>query len=155
MTATESPTASTTAGVRSEVGTDPVWPPPSAPWAITASTPQPATFSAWRRAPMVGMTTSPASRHRPTSSGLGAWAKLATLTPLSIISATRSPMSATSVRRFTPNGRSVRDLTSATAEVRSWRVMVAEARMPRPPASAVAATRRGPATQPMPVWTIG
>jgi len=33
--------------------------------------------------------------------------------------------------------------------------MVAEARMPRPPASAVAVTRLGPATQPMPVCTTG
>ena len=35
----------------------PVWPPPSPPWAITASTPISSTFSAWRRAPTVGITT--------------------------------------------------------------------------------------------------
>ncbi len=104
---------------------------------------------------MVGMTTRPASRQRVTNSGLGAWAKLATLTPCSIMRATRSPTSATSVRMLTPNGRSVRSRTSPMAETSSGKVMVAEARMPRPPASAVAATSRGPATQPMPVWTIG
>ncbi|HEX3462114.1 MAG TPA: hypothetical protein VHT49_14505 [Acidimicrobiales bacterium] len=150
-----SPTASTTEGVNKEVGMVPVWPPPSPPWAMTASTPHPATFSAWRRAPMVGMTTNPDSRQRATSSGFGAWAKLATFTPCSIIRATRSATSATSVRRLTPNGRSVRDRTSARAADSSSRVMVAEARIPRPPASAVAATNLGPATQPMPVWTIG
>ena len=64
---------------------------------------------------MVGITTSPASRHRVTRSGLGAWAKLATLTPCSIIRATRSPTSATSVRMFTPKGLSVRSLTSPMA----------------------------------------
>jgi hypothetical protein len=61
------------------------------------------------------MTTSPAWRQRSTSAGLGAWAKLATRTPLSIISATRSPTSATSVRMFTPKGRSVRARTSPIA----------------------------------------
>ena len=35
----------------------PVWPPPSPPWAMTASTPISSTFSAWRRAPTVGITT--------------------------------------------------------------------------------------------------
>jgi hypothetical protein len=104
---------------------------------------------------MVGITTNPASRQRVTSSGLGAWAKLATFTPCSIISATRSPTSATSVRMLTPKGRSVRARTSAMAATNSSNVMVAEARMPKPPASAVAATNLGPATQPMPVCTIG
>src|SRR4051812_42164615 len=33
--------------------------------------------------------------------------------------------------------------------------MVAEARTPSPPAFAVADTSRGPATQPIPVWTMG
>ena len=32
-------------------GPMPVWPPPSPPWAMTASTPISSTFSAWRRAP--------------------------------------------------------------------------------------------------------
>ena len=86
------------------MGTVPVWPPPSPPWAITASTPHSATFSAWRRAPTVGMTNSPASLQRVTSAGLGAWAKLATRAPASIIRSMRSPTSATSVRRLTPNG---------------------------------------------------
>ena len=52
-------TASATWGSSSDVGTVPVWPPPSAPWAMTASTPHAATFSAWRRAPTVGITTTP------------------------------------------------------------------------------------------------
>ena len=37
----------------------------------------------------------------------------------------------------------------------SSRVIVADARIPSAPAFAVAETRRGPATQPIPVWTIG
>ena len=41
------------------------------------------------------------------------------------------------------------------ASASSSSVMVAEARMPSPPALEVAATRRGPATQPMPVCTMG
>ena len=137
------------------VGTDPVWPPPSPPWAITASTPQSATFSAWRRAPTVGMVKSPASLQRATSAALGAWAKLATRAPVSIMSSIRSCTSATSVRRLTPKGCVVRPRTSAMAAASSSSVMVAEARMPSPPASLVAATRRGPATQPMPVCTRG
>jgi hypothetical protein len=137
------------------VGTVPVWPPPSAPWAITASTPHSATFSACRRAPIVGITNNPASLQRVTSAGLGAWAKLATRAPDSIIKEMRSPTSATSVRRLTPNGADVRALTSAMADAICSRVMVAEARIPRPPALAVAATRRGPATHPIPVWTMG
>ena len=68
---------------------------------------------------MVGMTTRPASRHRATRSGWGAWAKLATFTPLSIISATRWPTSATSVRMLTPKGRSVRERTSSMAATSS------------------------------------
>ena len=132
-----------------------MWPPPSPPWAMTASTPHSATFSAWRRAPTVGMTNSPASWQRVTRAGLGAWAKLATRAPVSIISSMRSATSATSVRRLTPKGAVVRARTSAMAAASSARVMVAEARMPRPPALAVAATSRGPATQPMPVCTMG
>ena len=122
---------------------------------MTASTPHSATFSAWRRAPTVGITNSPASLQRLTRAGLGAWAKLATVAPVSIISSIRSCTSATSVRRLTPNGAVVRLRTSAMAPASSSSVMVAEARMPRPPAAQVAATRRGPATQPMPVCTSG
>ena len=122
---------------------------------MTASTPHSATFSAWRRAPTVGMTKSPASLQRVTRAGLGAWAKLATRAPVSIINSMRSLTSATSVRRLTPKGAEVRLRTSAMAPASSSSVMVAEARMPRPPASHVAATSRGPATQPMPVCTSG
>jgi len=59
-------------------------------------------------------------------------------------------------RRFTPNGRSVRDFTSRIADA-SWSyVIVAEARMPSAPASAVGAHEAAvPATQPIPVCTIG
>ena len=49
-------TASTTCGSSSVVATAPVWPPPSPPCTITASTPHAATFSAWRRAPIDGTT---------------------------------------------------------------------------------------------------
>ena len=59
----------------------PVWPPPSPPWAITASTPISSTFSAWRRAPTVGITTTPASWQRATASLVGAPAKLTSRTP--------------------------------------------------------------------------
>ncbi len=122
---------------------------------MTASTPHSATFSAWRRAPTVGITNSPASLQRATSFSLGAWAKLATRAPVSIMSSMRSLTSATSVRRLTPNGAAVRARTSAMAAASWSSVMVAEARMPSAPASHVAATRRGPATQPMPVCTSG
>ena len=81
---------------------------PRAPCAITASTPQPATFSAWRRAPTVGITTTPASFSSFTSRSPGAWAKLATFTPSRTSSAMRSSTSGWSERRFTPNGLSVR-----------------------------------------------
>ncbi len=155
MTATRSPTASTTDGRSSEVGTAPVCPPPSAPWAITACTPHSATFSACRRAPTVGITTMPPSDRRATMSGRGAWAKLATRTPCSTSSSTRASASAASVRRFTPNGASVRPRTSSMAAASSSNVMVADARMPSAPAAAVADTSRGPATQPMPVCTMG
>ena len=63
------------------MGTDPVCPPPSPPWAMTASTPHSATFSACRRAPTVGMVTIPASFRRLIESLPGARAKLATFTP--------------------------------------------------------------------------
>ena len=101
------------------------------------------------------MTKSPASLQRATSLGLGAWAKLATRAPASIMRSMRASTSATSVRRFTPKGAGVRRRTSAMARASSSSVMVAEARMPNAPASQVAATRRGPATQPMPVCTSG
>src|SRR5690606_25418452 len=52
-------------------------------------------------------------------------------------------------------GLSVRARTLAMAASSSGRVIVAAARMPRPPASLVAAVRRAPDTQPMPVWTLG
>ena len=56
---------------------------------------------------------------------------------------------------FTPNGLSVAALTLPMAVANSSSVMVAEARMPSPPALAVADTSRAPATQPIPVWTTG
>ena len=54
-----------------------------------------------------------------------------------------------------PNGLSVVALTLVTAVCSSSSVMVADARMPSPPALEVAATSRAPATQPMPVCTTG
>ena len=56
---------------------------------------------------------------------------------------------------MTPNGWSVRDFTSRIAFSSSSNVIVALARMPRPPAFAVPLTSRGPDTQPMPVCTTG
>ena len=75
------------------MGTVPVWPPPSPPWAMSASTPIAATFSAWRLAPTVGITTRPASLSFWISGALGAWAKLATRTPSRIITSARSKAS--------------------------------------------------------------
>lgn len=144
-------TASTTCGSRTVVATSPVCPPPSPPCTITASAPHAATFSACRRAPTDGTTTTPASLSVAISSREGASAKDATRTPSSTMIRTRSRASPASARRFTPNGASVRDLTFRTAARSSSRVIVAEARMPSAPASAVAVTRRGPATHPIPV----
>ena len=67
----------------------------------------------------------------------------------------RSSTSGWSERRFTPNGLSVRllDLVDRLGQlVERHRAL---ARMPRPPAALVADVSRGPATQPMPVCTIG
>ena len=147
--------ASRTWPMSSEVGTTPVCPPPSAPWAMTASTPHSATFSAWRRAPIVGMTTTPAAFKVSTVRRSGAWAKDATRTSAVTRCSTRRSMSPASERRFTPNGSSVAALTSSMAVTIWSKVMGAAAMMPRPPARAVAAVSRDPATQPMPVWTIG
>ncbi len=148
-------TASRTVGSSSVVGTVPVWPPPSPPWIITASAPQAATFSACRARPTLGITITPASLSFAISSFLGASANDATLTPCLISRSTRSPASLASARRLTPNGWSVRLFTSRIARSSSSTVIVALARMPRPPAFAVPTTRRGPATQPMPVCTTG
>src|SRR4051812_17752882 len=148
-------TASSTVGRSRVVGTLPVWPPPSPPWIITASAPQPATFSACRAAPTLGITTMPWSLSLAISSCFGASANDATLTACLMSRSTRSGASAASARKFTPKGWSVRPLTARMARSSSSCDMVALARMPRPPALAVPETSRGPATQPMPVCTTG
>ncbi len=56
---------------------------------------------------------------------------------------------------MTPKGRSVRSLVLAIASASSERERVADAMIPSPPALATAETSRGPATYPMPVWTMG
>src|SRR5256714_755448 len=122
---------------------------------MTASTPHAATYSACRRAPSDGTTTTPASFSFPISSRFGASANEATRTPSLIRRPTRSAASPASARRFTPNGASVRSFTSRIAAASSSYDIVAEARIPSAPARAVAVTRWGPATQPIPVWTIG
>jgi hypothetical protein len=147
--------ASRTDGSSRVVATGPVCPPPSPPWTITASAPHPATLRACLAAPTDGITTAPASLRRAMRSGLGASANDATLTPSRIIRSTRSPASAASARTLTPNGRSVASLTFAIAVASSSMVIVADARIPRPPAFAVADTSRAPATQPIPVCTTG
>src|SRR6478735_3334292 len=148
-------TASRTVGSRSVVGTGPVWPPPSPPCTITASAPHAATFTACLAAPIDGITTMSCSLSVAISSGFGARANDATFTPYSIRSWQRAGASAASARRLTPKGSSVRPLTSMIACSSSAKVIVAPARIPRPPALAVPLTRRGPETQPMPVWTTG
>ncbi|CFR36790.1 N5-carboxyaminoimidazole ribonucleotide synthase [Mycobacterium tuberculosis] len=137
------------------MATGPVWPPPSPPCTIIASAPQAATLRACLAAPIDGMTTAPASLSRAISCCLGANANEATRTPSRIINSTRSPASAASARMFTPNGLSVTALTFVIAAASSSSVMVAEAKMPSPPALAVADTSRAPATQPIPVCTTG
>ncbi len=149
-------TASTTCGSSSEVGIVPVWPPPSAPWAMTASTPHSATFSACRGAPTVGMVTTPASRSCFTRRSPGAWAKLATRTRSRMSSCDRG-------RRCRPGRRAgSRRTVGRCGSWTSWiassswsKVIVADARMPSPPAALVADVSRAPATQPIPVCTIG
>ena len=148
-------TASSTDGSSSVVATGPVWPPPSPPWTITASAPQPATFLACLAAPTDGITTTPASLSFAIRSGFGASANDATLTPSRISRSTRSMASPASARMLMPNGLSVAALTLVTAVCSSSSVMVADARMPRPPALEVADTSRAPATQPIPVCTTG
>ena len=137
------------------VGTEPVWPPPSAPCAMTASTPHSATFSPCRRAPMVGIVTMPWSLSCFMIDLFGAVAKLATGTPIEMIMSTRSWMSGASVRRFTPNGLLVPSWISSIALLICLSVRVAAARMPKPPALLTAITSGGYATHPMPVWTMG
>src|SRR5262245_38028876 len=149
------PTASTTWGSSRLVGMVPVWPPPSPPWAMTASTPQSSIFSAWRRAPTVGMTRMPASWRRPIASLVGAPAKLTSRTPSATQRSMRAARSGWSARRLTPNALSVRSLTVAMASAIWAPVMVTAARMPNPPAADVAAVSEAPETQPMPVCTTG
>ena len=60
-------------------------------------------------------------------------------------------MSKASVLRLTPKGLSVLFLISSIALTISSKVSVAAASIPRAPARQVAATRFGPATQPIPV----
>ena len=142
------PTASHTCGSRSDVGTAPVWPPPSPPCAITASTPHASIFSAWRRAPTVGITSTPASWRRAIESWVGAPAKLTRRTPSRTTNAMRPSRSGWSARKFTPNGRSVRALTSRTAPSNWSAVIVTAAKIPNPPAALVAAVKRGPGHPP-------
>jgi len=82
---------------------------------MTACTPMPTTFSAWRRAPTVTIVVMPASRSRATCSGRGAAAKLATGTRSRTSSSMRSAASGWFGRRFTPKGRSVRERTRPMA----------------------------------------
>ena len=154
-TGIDAPTASTTWGSSSEVGTTPVCPPPSPPCAITASTPHSSTFSAWRRAPTVGMTSPPASCTRAIASFVGAPANEIMRTPSPSTNASRSSRSGWSARKFTPNGASVRSFTVRTASRSSPGVIVTAARIPSPPAALVAAVSEAPDTHPIPVWTIG
>jgi len=67
----------------------------------------------------------------------------------------RSSMSAASARMFTPKGFDVLALMDAMLSRVCAKSIVALARMPSPPAFDVALVRRGPATQPMPVWMMG
>ena len=151
-------TASTTCGSSSVVGTEPVWPPPSPPCTITASTPHAATFSAWRRAPIVGMTTTPASLQLLDQSPRRAPARSdATCTP-----------SRDQQRRCARRRRAGRRAGSRRTACRcapsprrspcaSWSKRHRAPSEDAEPAGRrlVAAVSRAPATQPMPVCTIG
>ena len=149
-------TASTTCGSSSVVATEPVWPPPSPPCTITASTPHAATFSACRRAPIDGTTAMPASFSCLIWCSRGASANDATGTLLADqerdarvgvfgvgaqVHAER-PVGA----RPAPRGSRPRAGRRSSSPTRGCR-----ARPLRPSRS----TSRGPATQPMPVCTIG
>jgi hypothetical protein len=137
------------------VGTAPVCPPPSPPVAITASTPHAATFSACLRAPTDAIVTTPASFSAAIRCGFGARAKEAMGTRAPMTIATRSPASGASALIFTPNGPVVPAAVSLIAVWSSARLMVAEARMPSPPALPTAVTSRGPDTYPIALATIG
>ena len=72
-----------------------------------------------------------------------------------MIIAIRASASGALGSRFTPKGASVTARTSSMAVRNSANVMVADARIPNPPARAVAAVSDAPETQPIPVCTIG
>jgi hypothetical protein len=148
-------TAAATWGTSRLVGTAPTCPPPSPPVAITASMPQPAAFSACRRAPTEAIVTTPASFSAAINSGFGACANEATGTRRVTISRARSAASGPSARRLTPNGRGVRPAVSSIAFSSSARLIVADAIRPRPPASDTAAASRGPDTYPIAACTTG
>ena len=113
-------TASTTWGSSSVVGTGPVWPPPSPPCTITASTPHAATFSAWRRAPIDGTTHDAGVLQRLDLALVRRERERRDLhASRGSAASTRASASSASARRFTPNGRSVRAFTSRIAAA-SW-----------------------------------
>ena len=137
------------------VGTGPVWPPPSWPCAMTRVD-APAGH-------LLGVAALADGRHGDDA---------AVLEPLDQVAA-RGLREARDLDAFADHelhalvdvglvgaqvdaeGPVVRALTSAMAARSCGSVIVAEARMPSPPASLVAAVSRAPATQPMPVCTIG
>ena len=133
-------TASTTCGSSSVVGTEPVWPPPSPPCTITASTPH--------AAHLLGVALGADRRHderrrRPSAASISCLASAPGRSsrpsrPRRSSSSMRSSTSAASARRFTPNGLVGARLHLGDRAAQLVEVIVALARMPSPPALAVA-----------------
>ena len=137
------------------VGTLPVWPPPSPPWMVTASTPISTIFCACFTAPTVGMQTMPASRNRLIMALSGPRPKLTARTFSAMMVSTISAAPGWNMWKFTPNGLSVSSRTRRMAGPTSSAGKVAAARKPKAPALQDAATSSGRATQPMAVCTMG
>ena len=150
-------TASTTCGSSTVVATSPVCPPPSPPCTITASAPHAATFSACRRAPTDGIDDH--ARVLELGDQLRGRGERERRHPHALLDDDPHPLAARPPRRPAGSPRRARRPYGTSPPVRrpgaASGVIVAEARMPSAPAFAVAETRRGPATQPMPVCTIG
>ena len=142
-TGTRSPTASTTWGTSGIVATVPVCPPASVPWATTRSQPASTAATAWRTLPHMFTTStwwrwqrSRTSRGTPSAAtNTGTFSSMSRSTPSWVCSGS-------AVSRSTPNGLAV-SAWVARISSRSWSGLIVPApRVPNPPASDTAATRR-------------
>ena len=132
-----------------------MWPPPSPPWAITASTPI--------VEHLLGVAAGADGRHdehagvvAPGDGVVGRRTGEAH-EPHALADDERDALGEVGLigAEVDAEGRSVRSRTSRTCW-RSWSgVIVTAARIPKPPAALVAAVSRAPETQPIPVCTTG